>query len=239
MAVDAHPRALVHRKHLPVDLVVRPGELGRRRLVRKRRHVVDPLTRRERVVRVQVVRLPERARVGGQREAADRDPVPDDPGHEREDAAGEDDADDRPRPVLPADQERAADQRQEEQARVAEDRQAERDAEDGGQPERPPAGEDQHEQDDRGGEELVEDLAVLVDVVPDEIRVQGGDDRRRPARPASRRTAGRSRRRAGRCRPRRRSGSARPPTTTGRRSSRSGSGTRRRAAASTRTGGRG
>ena len=50
--------------------------------------------------------------------------------------------------------------------------------------------------------EPVEDLAVDVDVVPDEVRVQGRERRRRRRRPAARRPASRSRRRAARCRPR-------------------------------------
>ena len=94
-------------------------------------------------------------------------------------------------------------------------------------------------QDDRRGEQLVEDLAVVVDVVPDEVRVQRRDDRRdepRPPRdepPADLVDEQRRRDRDAR------SGPARPRATTGRRSSRSGSGRRRTAAASTRTARRG
>ena len=42
----------------------------------------------------------------------------------------------------------------------------------------------QRQQDERRREQLVEDLAVDVDVVPDEVRVQGRDDRRDDARRA-------------------------------------------------------
>ena len=44
-------------------------------------------------------------------------------------------------------------------------------------------GEDHRQQHDRDGEELVEDLAVLVDVVPDEVRVQRRDHRCDEAHP--------------------------------------------------------
>ena len=42
--------------------------------------------------------------------------------------------------------------------------------------ERAAIGGDERAQDERRGDELVEDLAVEVDVVPDEVRVQRGDD---------------------------------------------------------------
>ena len=204
--VEPHPRALVHRQHLPVDLVVVARELWRRRLVRKRRHVVDPLPGGERVVGVQVVRLPERARVGRDREAADRHLVPDDPGRDRQHRRREHHADEDPGAAVPPDEERAADDRQEEQARVPEDREAEQHAQDRAEPERPPLPEGEHAEHDRGREQLVEDLAVLVDVVPDEVRVQRRDHRGDHARPSARRSAARSRRSGARSRRRPRSG---------------------------------
>ena len=67
------------RPALEVD---RALELRRdRRSAGERRHVVDPLAGGERRVRVDVVRLPERARVGRDRAAADLHLVADDPGH--------------------------------------------------------------------------------------------------------------------------------------------------------------
>ena len=116
---------------------------------------------------------------------------------------------------------------------------AEQRAEDGAEPERPPLPEREHAEHDRGREQLVEDLAVLVDVVPDEVRVERRDDGRdhaglpRDEAPPDLVDEQRGR-----------DGDAdleepdRPPAS-GRRSSRSGSGSTRRAAASTRSARRG
>ena len=75
----------------PGSRVDRAGVLRARRRAGKRRHVVDPAAAGEHVVRVQVVRLPERSRVGRDREAADRDVVAYDPRRENERGARADD----------------------------------------------------------------------------------------------------------------------------------------------------
>ena len=98
--------------------------------VRQLRHVVDPAAAGEHAVGGGVVRLPERATVRRDRKAADRDPVADDPRREREREAasitprtGTSDA--RPLPEEPA----ADDEREQDQARVPEHRDAEHRAE--------------------------------------------------------------------------------------------------------------
>ncbi len=81
--------------------------------------------------------------------------------------------------------EAGADERQEQEPRVAEDPEREHD------PERErhradvparPVGGGQRQVDDRGREHLVDDLAVDVDVVPDQVRVERGDDGRDQSR---------------------------------------------------------
>jgi hypothetical protein len=181
--VEAHLRALVHARHRPALLVERGLELGcELRRAGERRDVVDPLAFGERAERVRVVRLPERMRVGRDREAADLDPVAHEPRHEHEHGAGEDDADKRQRtlPLMPR-EERGQREWQRAEPRVAEDREPGDDPDRRGEPDCSCAGGSQHEQKERCGEQLVEDLAVDVDVVPDQVRVQRrdecGDDR--------------------------------------------------------------
>src|SRR5262245_26913281 len=80
------------------DVVVRVVDAGflrrvprsrpRRTALRDVGHVVDPVAAAERVVRAEVVRLPERARVGRDRDAADLHLVADEPRRERGGGAG-------------------------------------------------------------------------------------------------------------------------------------------------------
>ena len=197
----------------------------------------------QRRVRVDVVRLPERARVGRHRPAADARPslrtthgittttaatstAPEASSVRRESPRAHE-------------QVRDDDERQRVEPHVAEDREPEHGAERQRAPPAEPLRRPQRQEHRRRREQVVEDLAVHVHVVPDEVRMQRdgepGDqpDRRRRA------SAARSARRRASSRPRRRSARARRPPSGGRRSSRAGSGTSRRAAACTPTDGPG
>ena len=124
LSEEAHLLALVHLDD-SARLAVDPARVlraGRRTWVR--RDVVDPASACEHVVRVQVVGLPERPRVGRHREAADGDAVAGDPRRKHECRARADD-EQRGEPVVGESEARhqpdAEDEREQEQARVAED----------------------------------------------------------------------------------------------------------------------
>ena len=180
-------RALVH-----VDLLaVQPVEVTRLLGIRIGMpgwilDVVDPLPLGEQVVGLGVVRLPERPPVRRESEAADLDLVPNDP--RSDDDRGGGDHRQRRDPVSAAaranEQVHGHDDRDEDQPHVAENRQPGEDP--GG--DRPasgtPVGCDQRAEDECRRDELVEDLAVQVHVVPHEIRIErcedGGDRARAP-----------------------------------------------------------
>ena len=205
-------------------VVRRTGQVG---------HVVDPLACSERRVRVRVVRLPQRLRVGRQREAADGDVVSRPP---RARARGRRRRSQRAAPStarrLP-DEEAGDDERQEQQACV---RRGSRARGRRPRPSRRAAAAvlrslrgEQGQVDDRRGEQLVDDLPVDVDVVPDEVRVERRDRRLRSVPRAATGSGARSRRRSAPLPRRPRSGSDRRPASSVRRSSRSGSGRTRTA----------
>ena len=130
--VEAHLEALVGVERLPVaqpDAV----RLFRRQPARCRRSrrvpadVVDPLARAQEVVRAGVVRLPHRAAVRREREAADAHLVPDEPGRDRDRSAREHESGDESGRAgarqAPGDVQRAED-RQKNETGVAEHRDA-------------------------------------------------------------------------------------------------------------------
>ena len=84
-----HLRALVVGQHDAGLLPVLEHVLRRRWERLGLRHVIDPAAVLERRVRVDVVRLPESARVGRHGPAADARLVPHDPGHHEDRGAGE------------------------------------------------------------------------------------------------------------------------------------------------------
>ena len=175
MTVVAHLGALVRRDDPAGARVDRARVLRGRRRSRDRRHVVDPLAMLERAQRVRVVRLPERAAVGRQRRATDRDAVPHDPGRD-DDGGGRDRRDDEDGASRHED-ERARDEREQDEPHVAEDREAKCRAQRNRERQRSFLEDEQRQQDDRRREELVQDLAVHVDVVPDEVWVERGGER--------------------------------------------------------------
>ena len=212
---------------------VHPLRSGIRRLsLRDVGHLVDPAAVGEHAVGVHVVRLPERARVGRDREAADVDLVADHPRrerHHREHRHG-----DRRHPAAAApQQEHGEHERQQRSAgRSRGSRRPTRAPSSDGRPERAALGREQRQPEHRRAEQLVEDLAVPVQVVPDEVGLK-----RRDAPPRSGRSrADRNRRPISKTtsdvadRDHELRGPDRPPVEA-RRSRRSGSGTSRRAAA--------
>ena len=182
--------------------------------------LVDPARPAERLVGAEVVRLPERARVGRDREAADLDLVAHDPRRERRRPAP---ARRQPRPSPARRQSRYAGEGERQRRRAACSRgsrspvttpsPAERRASVGRCEER--------QAEHRRAEQLVEDLAVAVDVVPDEVRAAASRRPRRSAPRAARGGGGRSRRRRAPSRRRRASARSRATTSGARRSSRS------------------
>ena len=116
--------ARTRRPHVAAAVSQVGGLLGPRRRARELGHVVDPVAARERVVGVQVVRLPERARVGRDREAADLDLVADDPRAITSTAPATTTtaATAARRPGSPPEQVAREDERQEQEACVREDR---------------------------------------------------------------------------------------------------------------------
>ena len=152
-----------HRRHEPLR------QIG---------HLVEPLPPRERLVGVQVVRLPEGAAVGRDRDAAQLDLVADHPrGHGDHSEDRDRDRGD-PAGTAPGDED-GEDHGKGEQARIGEDGHARDDAQRDAEPRRPAGDRQQRQPEHRGAEQLVEDLAVSVDVVPDEVglerRDHGGD----------------------------------------------------------------
>ncbi len=140
--------------------------------------VVDPAAALQRLERLLVVRLPESARVGRDREAADADLVPHDPRreHERGDAERERGL---PRPAAaPPEDVRAEHERDEQRPHVPEDHQPEHAAEQRAPAQAAALRDDEREQHRGDREEVVQDLAVHVHVVPDEVRVQRRQQRR-------------------------------------------------------------
>ena len=89
-----------------------------------------------------------------------------------------------------------AENRHEDEPAVPEQREARHDAEERGEPSRGPLGDHERQEDERRRAHLVDDLAVDMDVVPDEIRVERRNRRADESRPAARSRAGRSRTRA-------------------------------------------
>ena len=146
---------------------------------------VDPAAVLERRVRVDVVRLPESARVGRHRPAADAHLVPHDPRHHEDRGAGEDRGGREqraPRDAAPPQQVGAEQERQRLEPDVAEDAEADHRAERQRAPPAEALGRVQRQVHGRGREEVVEDLAVHVHVVPDEVRVQCDEQARRAGR---------------------------------------------------------
>ena len=175
--VEPHLRTLVQPDLLAGLLVDVPREL-RRQLGRagQRRHVVDPAAAGEGRVGVHVVRLPEGAPVRREREATDLDAVSHHPGRRRQRRDTISTAATARHPRAVPEQIHREEERQRRQARVAEQREPEDDPERGAEPDRSLLGDQQSEHERGGAEQLVEDLAVDVDVVPDQIRVQRRDE---------------------------------------------------------------
>ena len=174
--VEIQLRALVHLVDAPVNLPVVAGLLRRHRGIRELGHVVDPAAVvRKRLVRVDVVGLPERLGIGGHGEAADLDAVAHHPWHDHEGGHRHRDGGDASHPTaVAAQQEQEEPHRhgQQHESRVGEHGQPEHDA----QPERAAHvasfRHGERQRDDACGERGVEDLAVDVDVVPEEVGVQ-------------------------------------------------------------------
>ena len=140
------------------------------------RHLVDPVARGEHVVGVDVVGLPERAPVGRDREAAELDLVADDPRrhhHHRDHRNGKG----RHPAGVPPEQEAREQERQHDQPGVRQDREAAHRADRGGRPEGAPRRREQRQPEQCRADQLVEDLAVPVQVVPDEIGLERRDHR--------------------------------------------------------------
>ena len=175
MLVVALVRALVHvllLAALPVD-VTRLLRV-RIRVTGRILDVVDPLSGGEQVVGLRVVRLPESSCVGGEGEAADLDAVSDHPRGDRDRRRGED-CQGSPAPAIAEDKVGAHGDGQEGEPHVSEHRQPSTDPGGRGPLDRPAFRGDERAEDERRSEELVEHLAVQVDVVPDEVRIQGRD----------------------------------------------------------------
>ena len=176
--ICAHSSTVDHTACPAVD---RACVLRARRRAGIRRDVVDPPAAGEDAVRVEVVGLPQRSRVRRDRRAPDGDTVSGDPRHEHQRRRRADEQE-RGETMLgeaePHHEPDAEHERKQEQPRVSEDGEAEDAAERGRPPEGATAlGRNQCDEDDRGGEQLVEDLAVQVHVVPDEVRVERREQR--------------------------------------------------------------
>ena len=178
--VQAHLRALVDMRRLALEREVR-GELRPRRPSGEVGDVVDPAALSEHAVRADVVRLPERTRVGGDGEAAHLYAVPGDPGSDRDhrreydDRRGEEPA---PRRPEPPGQVAGEHDWKEHETRIAEDRNPADDSCRRRPEERAVLPGENCEQDECGEHQAVEHLPVRVHVVPDEVRVEGRQQRR-------------------------------------------------------------
>ena len=166
----------------------------------------------ERRVGLRVVRLPERTRVGRDREAADLRIVPDQPRCDDDTGRGDDEhgGDElapRREDARRTRRGRSAARQSRELPRIATPQSAPSST--GRASRAAPYGE-QRDEHDPGERDLVGDLAVDVDVVPDQVRVAASRPRRPRRRGAGRRAARRSRR--GRRSPPRGRSAARPTT---------------------------
>jgi hypothetical protein len=125
LAIEAHLGALVGPQNPSRLRVVAARFLRRRRRAGDARHVVDPAARAQRLERVHVVRLPERAAVGGQCDTADLDAVAYDPRrHHERSRHDRQRCGDESVPARAPQQPRADDEWQQQQPHVAQDRDA-------------------------------------------------------------------------------------------------------------------
>ncbi len=177
-AVEPHLRALVDARRLPGEREI-GGELGPGRRPRQLRHVVDPAAAVEHPARVLVVRLPQRARVRGDRVAADLRLVARDPRHDHERGHPDDERSGGDRvaePRAPCDVEREHEGEKDE-PRVAENRDPGDGSGDRRERERPALVGGERAQHEHGQDEPVQQLAIQMDVVPDDVGVKRGQER--------------------------------------------------------------